>query len=51
MQLGRQARTRLWAIFESIEHFSHHLGQVIYATKLTGKDPELATTSPTKRGR
>ena len=32
-------RTLLWTIFEAIEHFSHHLGQVIYAAKLAGKDP------------
>ena len=42
-------RTRLWAIFESIEHFSHHLGQVIYATKLTGKDPEFYDLSDEAR--
>ena len=44
-------KTHLEAIFESIEHFSHHLGQVIYATKLTGVDPEFYDLSDEARAK
>ncbi len=44
-------RTRLGAILEAIEHFSHHLGQVIYATKLAGKDPEFYDLSDEARAK